>query len=68
MDQFEVSTFGVVRLIQAIMPHWREQKFGRLVVIGSSGSMSNMAAYGAYIGSKAATDRKSGPLLDLWLS
>lgn len=35
--QFEVNLFGLARLTQLVLPHMREQKFGRIINISSIG-------------------------------
>ncbi|XP_054707813.1 short-chain dehydrogenase/reductase family 9C member 7-like [Uloborus diversus] len=52
--QFEVNTFGVVRVTQAFLPLLRRSK-GRVVTTTSVGGIYNFSGFGAYCMSKHAT-------------
>ncbi|MGB8403256.1 MAG: SDR family oxidoreductase [Mycobacterium sp.] len=51
-----VNYFGAVRMVLALLPHWRERKFGHVVNVSSAGVQANSPKYSAYIPSKAALD------------
>jgi short-subunit dehydrogenase len=40
VTQFETNFFGVIKTTQAILPHFRENKFGIIVFIGSTGGIN----------------------------
>ncbi|AFM15937.1 non-ribosomal peptide synthase, dehydrogenase domain-containing protein [Mycolicibacterium chubuense NBB4] len=51
-----VNYFGPVRMVLALLPHWRERKFGHVVNVSSAGVQAASPKYSAYIPSKAALD------------
>lgn len=51
-----VNYFGAVRMVLALLPHWRERRFGHVVNVSSAGVQANNPRYSAYIPSKAALD------------
>jgi NAD(P)-dependent dehydrogenase (short-subunit alcohol dehydrogenase family) len=51
-----VNYFGSVRMVLALLPHWRERRFGHVVNVSSAGVQSSSPKYSAYIPSKAALD------------
>ena len=51
-----VNYFGPVRMVLALLPHWRERKFGHVVNVSSAGVQASNPKYSAYIPSKAALD------------
>jgi thioester reductase-like protein/short-subunit dehydrogenase involved in D-alanine esterification of teichoic acids len=51
-----VNYFGAVRMVLALMPHWRERRFGHVVNVSSAGVQANGPKYSAYLPSKAALD------------
>ncbi|BBZ08508.1 short chain dehydrogenase [Mycolicibacterium doricum] len=51
-----VNYFGPVRMVLALLPHWRERRFGHVVNVSSAGVQANSPRYSAYIPSKAALD------------
>ena len=51
-----VNYFGSVRMVLALLPHWRERKFGHVVNVSSAGVQASSPKYSAYIPSKAALD------------
>ncbi|MGW3995555.1 SDR family oxidoreductase [Amycolatopsis sp. NPDC004772] len=59
--QFEVSVFGQVAVIQALMPALLQSK-GRVVNIGSTGGKVAMPGFGAYSGAKFAMEAISDSL------
>ncbi|MGW4059887.1 SDR family oxidoreductase [Amycolatopsis sp. NPDC004747] len=59
--QFDVSVFGQVAVIQAVMPALLRSK-GRVVNIGSTGGKVAMPGFGAYSGAKFAMEAISDAL------
>lgn len=51
-----VNYFGSVRMVLALLPHWRERRFGHVVSVSSAGVQANTPKYSAYLPSKAALD------------
>ena len=51
-----VNYFGAVRMVLALLPHWRERRFGHVVNVSSAGTQARNPKYSAYIPSKAALD------------
>ncbi len=51
-----VNYFGPVRMVLALLPHWRERQFGHVVNVSSAGVQASSPKYSAYIPSKAALD------------
>jgi thioester reductase-like protein/short-subunit dehydrogenase involved in D-alanine esterification of teichoic acids len=51
-----VNYFGSVRMVLALLPHWRERCFGHVVNVSSAGVQASSPKYSAYIPSKAALD------------
>ncbi len=51
-----VNYFGSVRMVLALLPHWRERQFGHVVNVSSAGVQASSPKYSAYIPSKAALD------------
>jgi NAD(P)-dependent dehydrogenase (short-subunit alcohol dehydrogenase family) len=51
-----VNYFGAVRMVLALLPHWRERHFGHVVNVSSAGVQASSPKYSAYIPSKAALD------------
>jgi NAD(P)-dependent dehydrogenase (short-subunit alcohol dehydrogenase family) len=51
-----VNYFGAVRMVLALLPHWRERRFGHIVNVSSAGVQANTPRYSAYLPSKAALD------------
>jgi len=51
-----VNYFGAVRMVLALLPHWRERRFGHVVNVSSAGVQANSPRYSAYLPSKAALD------------
>ncbi|WP_301121859.1 SDR family oxidoreductase [Mycolicibacterium fortuitum] len=51
-----VNYFGSVRMVLALLPHWRERRFGHVVNVSSAGVQANTPKYSAYLPSKAALD------------
>ncbi|BCO37463.1 short chain dehydrogenase [Mycobacterium heckeshornense] len=51
-----VNYFGAVRMVLALLPHWRERRFGHVVNVSSGGVQARSPKYSAYLPSKAALD------------
>jgi NAD(P)-dependent dehydrogenase (short-subunit alcohol dehydrogenase family) len=54
--QFDVNVFGLIACVQAIAPHFREQKAGVLVNISSIGGIMTVPAYAVYNATKFAVE------------
>lgn len=54
--QFEVNVFGVVALIQAVLPYMRKRRAGRILNITSMGGIITMPGISFYHGSKFALE------------
>jgi thioester reductase-like protein/NADP-dependent 3-hydroxy acid dehydrogenase YdfG len=55
-----VNYFGSVRMVLALLPHWRERRFGHVVNVSSAGVQASSPKYSAYVPSKAALDAFAG--------
>ena len=51
-----VNYFGAVRMVLALLPHWRERRFGHVVNVSSAGVLARNPKYSSYLPSKAALD------------
>lgn len=51
-----VNYFGAVRMVLALLPHWRERRFGHVVNVSSISVLSGGPKYSAYVPTKAALD------------
>jgi NAD(P)-dependent dehydrogenase (short-subunit alcohol dehydrogenase family) len=54
--QFEVNLFGVVRVTQAVLPHMRQRRSGRILMMSSVAGLVSPPTYGAYSSSKHALE------------
>ena len=54
--QFETNFFGAVRLIQAVMPVFREQKRGHIITVSSIAGLVGMPLSAGYCASKFALE------------
>ncbi len=61
-QQFETNVFGVLRITQAILPHMRERRSGRILMISSVAGLVSPPTYGAYSSSKHALEGLSNSL------
>jgi NAD(P)-dependent dehydrogenase (short-subunit alcohol dehydrogenase family) len=60
--QYETNIFGVLRVTQAVLPHMRERKSGRILMISSVAGIITPPTYGAYSSSKHALEALSNAL------
>jgi len=60
--QFEVNTFGPIAVIQAVLPHMRARRAGRIINITSMGGIITLPGVGFYHGSKFALEGLSETL------
>jgi NAD(P)-dependent dehydrogenase (short-subunit alcohol dehydrogenase family) len=60
--QFETNVFGLVRLTQLVLPHMREQRWGRVINVSSMGGQLTFPLGGAYHASKYAVEALSDAL------
>jgi NAD(P)-dependent dehydrogenase (short-subunit alcohol dehydrogenase family) len=60
--QFEVNLFGVVRVTQAVLPHMRARRKGRILMMSSVAGLVSPPTYGAYSSSKHALEGLSNSL------
>jgi thioester reductase-like protein/short-subunit dehydrogenase len=51
-----VNYFGAVRMVLALLPHWRERRFGHVVNVSSAGVQARNPKYSSYLPTKAALD------------
>ncbi|MGV0627000.1 SDR family oxidoreductase [Mycolicibacter minnesotensis] len=51
-----VNYFGAVRMVLALLPHWRERRFGHVVNVSTEGVLAHSPKYSAYVPTKAALD------------
>lgn len=51
-----VNYFGAVRMVLALLPHWRERHFGHVVNVSSAGVQARSPKYSSYLPTKAALD------------
>jgi NAD(P)-dependent dehydrogenase (short-subunit alcohol dehydrogenase family) len=55
-DQFETNFFGVIRMINAVLPLMRSQKRGHIVNVGSLSGVAPIPFLGMYSASKSALE------------
>ena len=51
-----VNYFGAVRMVLALLPHFRERRFGHVVNVSSAGVQASSPKYSAYVPTKAALE------------
>lgn len=59
-EVFETNTFGVMAMMQAVIPQFRERKAGAIVNVTSSVTLAAMPLAGVYTASKAAIEGLTG--------
>jgi NAD(P)-dependent dehydrogenase (short-subunit alcohol dehydrogenase family) len=60
--QFETNFFGVLRVTQAVVPHMRERRHGRILMMSSVSGFVTAPTQGAYSSSKFALEAMSNAL------
>ncbi len=60
--QYETNIFGLLRVTQAVLPHMRERKTGRILMLSSVAGIITPPTYGAYSSSKHAVEALSNAL------
>jgi NAD(P)-dependent dehydrogenase (short-subunit alcohol dehydrogenase family) len=59
-ELFETNTFGVMAMMQAVIPQFRQRKAGAIVNVTSSTTLASFPLAGAYTASKTAIDGLTG--------
>ncbi len=59
-EVFETNTFGVIAMMQAVIPQFRERKSGVIVNVTSSVTLAAMPLAGVYTASKTAIEGLTG--------
>lgn len=60
--QFETNLFGVIRVTQAVLPHMRERRKGRILMMSSVSGFVTPPTQGAYSASKHAVEAVANAL------
>jgi NAD(P)-dependent dehydrogenase (short-subunit alcohol dehydrogenase family) len=61
-QQFETNLFGVLRVTQAVLPHMRQRRRGRILMMSSAAGLVSPPTYGAYSSSKHALEGMTNAL------
>ncbi len=59
-ELFETNTFGVIAMMQAVIPQFRERRAGTIVNVTSSTTLASFPLAAAYTASKTAIDGLTG--------
>jgi NAD(P)-dependent dehydrogenase (short-subunit alcohol dehydrogenase family) len=59
---YETNIFGLLRMTQAVLPHMRERKSGRILMLSSVAGILTPPTYAAYSSSKHAVEALSNAL------
>ena len=59
---YETNIFGLLRVTQAVLPHMRQRKSGRILMLSSVAGILTPPTYGAYSSSKHAVEALSNAL------
>jgi len=54
--QYETNVFGLLRVTQAVVPHMRSRRKGRILMMSSAAGLISPPTYGAYSSSKHAVE------------
>lgn len=54
--QFRVNLFGAIELTHAVIPHFRQQSFGRIICISSIRAFKSSSVQGVYSATKSALE------------
>ncbi|KAF7919858.1 hypothetical protein EAE99_008403 [Botrytis elliptica] len=57
VKQFQTHVFGTIGVARAFLPHFRQQKAGTIIFIGSTAAWAVIPTLGAYCDSKSAIQR-----------
>jgi NAD(P)-dependent dehydrogenase (short-subunit alcohol dehydrogenase family) len=60
--QFDINLYGVLRVTQAVLPHMRQRRHGRILMMSSAAGLISPPTYGAYSSSKHALEGLSNAL------
>jgi NAD(P)-dependent dehydrogenase (short-subunit alcohol dehydrogenase family) len=61
-QQFETNVFGVLSVTQKVLPHMRQRRSGRILMMSSAAGLVTPPTYGAYSSSKHALEGLSNAL------
>ena len=53
---FDVNTFSLIKLVQAVLPLMKKQRDGRLIVVNNQAGMQGIPFHGIYCASKFAVE------------
>ncbi|MGC9944743.1 MAG: oxidoreductase [Verrucomicrobiota bacterium] len=59
---FEINVFGLLRVMRAVLPHFRKQKSGHIVNLSSIGGLAGLPGWGIYNATKFALEGLSEAL------
>jgi len=61
-DVFETNVFGLLRVTQAVLPHFRNRRSGHVINLSSIGGLVGISGYGIYNSTKFAVEGLSESL------